>query len=167
MQQLEIRETCLRCLEIVLDVAEKFNPMTSSSTPSAEAAEAAEAAKSTELCVVLGSVADIEHWAIKILLANKDRLALTGVDIDRAQIEVEADNNRAQVAGMRKAAEFVENGRFLHEDAPDAKFGKAAGAGIRRLADQIEKTGRVWQSRGRWHPSQEGIRARARGVPSR
>jgi len=38
---------------------------------------------------------------------------------------------------MLDAANIAENGRFLSEDAPDYKFGKACGAAIRRQAEEL------------------------------
>jgi len=34
-------------------------------------------------------------------------------------------------AGLKEAAEVCEGGSFLHDDAPDARFGKACAAAIR------------------------------------
>ena len=38
--------------------------------------------------------------------------------------------------GMEAAAKIAEDGRFLHDDAPDARFGKAVAAAIRRAAKE-------------------------------
>ena len=38
----------------------------------------------------------------------------------------------ATLAEREACAQVAENGRFLHDDAPDARFGKAVAAAIRR-----------------------------------
>ena len=43
---------------------------------------------------------------------------------------------QAFMLGLGKAAEIAEGGSFLHEDAPDAKFGREVAAAIRR---EVEK----------------------------
>ena len=41
--------------------------------------------------------------------------------------------------GLLRAAEICENGRFLHDDAPDARFGKACAEAILAEAEKEGK----------------------------
>ena len=42
-------------------------------------------------------------------------------------------------AALRHAADFVEGGRFLHDNAPNAVFGRAVAVALRALADRSER----------------------------
>jgi hypothetical protein len=53
------------------------------------------------------------------------------------------DVMRAETVGIRRAAleeaaKVAEGGRFLHDDAPDAQFGKACAAAIRRISKEVK-----------------------------
>lgn len=61
--------------------------------------------------------------------------ALQGMDNDTL-LSHEADKAiylAGMRAGMERAAQRVENGRFLHDDAPTARFAKECAAAIRAL----------------------------------
>ena len=55
---------------------------------------------------------------------------------NEAWVQVMLEQHKAAVerGAVEKCANVAENGCFLHDDAPDARFGKACGAAIRRLA---------------------------------
>ena len=42
-------------------------------------------------------------------------------------------------AGIERAAQRVENGRFLHDDAPTARFARECAAAIRALLKQADR----------------------------
>jgi hypothetical protein len=46
---------------------------------------------------------------------------------------------KARGDAIEECARFVENGRFLHDDAPTARLARECAAGIRRLADAKEE----------------------------
>ena len=45
----------------------------------------------------------------------------------------------AKAQGVEEGAQLAENGRFLHNDAPDAKFGRAVSCLLRTRAAQLRE----------------------------
>lgn len=52
---------------------------------------------------------------------------------DELKRRVAAYGRRCAESMREECAEVAENGRFLHDDAPDARFGKACAQAIRRV----------------------------------
>jgi hypothetical protein len=87
---------------------------------------------------------------IDVLTVRKDR------EIDALRIslkQAESARDAAVAETIERCAKVAEGGRFLHDDAPDARFGKACSSAIRALSTDVggmvlvprEPTREQWQ----------------------
>ena len=73
----------------------------------------------------------IRGYVDSMQIALRSQIEITNTErTDKERLERELSS--ARLVALEEAAKIAEGGRFLHDDAPDARFGKACATAIRR-----------------------------------